>query len=99
VSGWLLNVPDVPLEEIVEWVKAHRKSCFILLTGLGYTRSLPGRKDDGMPFDYPDPALVKFEILDATDPDKEKTAARTRQPGCTCRMCAVHLLHLKGRSL
>jgi len=25
-----------------------------------------------MPFNYPDPALVKLEVLDATEPDKEK---------------------------
>jgi predicted TIM-barrel fold metal-dependent hydrolase len=26
----------------------------------------------GMPFNYPDPALVKLEVLDASEPDKEK---------------------------
>jgi len=107
--SWLLNVPDVPLEEIVELVKAHPKASFILLNGLGYTGSLLGRKDNGlpanyaielsrlsallanelgqlitnlgtervmfgtgMPFNYPDPALVKLEVLDASDADKEK---------------------------
>ena len=107
--SWLLNVPDIPLEEIVELVKAHPKSRFVLLNGLGYTGSPLGRKDNGlptnyaielsrlsavlaneigqlitnlgadrimfgtgMPFNYPDPALVKLEVLDASDPDKEK---------------------------
>jgi hypothetical protein len=107
--SWLLNVPDVPLEEIVELVKAHPKARFILLNGLGYTGSPLGRKNSGlpanyafelsrlsavlaneigqlitnlgaerlmfgtgMPFNYPDPALVKLEVLDATEPDKEK---------------------------
>ncbi len=107
--SWLLNVPDVPLEEIVELVKAHPKARFILLNGIGYTRSPLGRKDNGlpsnyaielsrlsavlanelgqlitnlgadrvmfgtgMPFNYPDPALVKLEVLDATEPDKDK---------------------------
>ena len=107
--SWLLNVPDVPLEEIVELVKAHPKASFILLNGLGYTGSPLGRKDNGlpanyaielsrlsallanelgqlitnlgtervmfgtgMPFNYPDPALVKLEVLDASDADKEK---------------------------
>ena len=107
--SWLLNVPDVPLVEIVELVKAHAKARFILLNGLGYTGSPLGRKDNGlpanysielsrlstvlanelgqlianlgaerimfgtgMPFNYPDPALVKLEVLDASDADKEK---------------------------
>jgi len=107
--SWLLNVPDIPLEEIVELVKACSKARFILLNGLGYTGSLLGRKDNGlppnyaielsrlsavlaneigqlitnlgadrimfgtgMPFNYPDPALVKLEVLDATEADKDK---------------------------
>jgi predicted TIM-barrel fold metal-dependent hydrolase len=107
--SWLLNIPDVPLEEIAELVKSHPKSRFILLNGLGYTGSPLGRKDNGlpanyaielsrlsavlaneidqlianlgserilfgtgMPFNYPDPALVKLEVLDAADPDKDK---------------------------
>jgi predicted TIM-barrel fold metal-dependent hydrolase len=111
--SWLLNIPDIPLEEIIELVKANPKSRFILLNGLGYTGSLLGRKDNGlpanyaielsrlsavlaneigqlitnlgperimfgtgMPFNYPDPALVKLEVLDATEPDKEKIRSR-----------------------
>jgi predicted TIM-barrel fold metal-dependent hydrolase len=107
--SWLLNVPDVPLEEIVGLVKAHPKARFILLNGIGYTGCPLGRKDNGllsnyaiglsrlsavlanelgqlitnlgaervmfgtgMPFNYPDPALVKLEVLDASDADKEK---------------------------
>ncbi len=107
--SWLLNVPDVPLEEIVELVKAHLKARFLLLNGIGYTGSPLGRKDNGlpsnyaieisrlsavlaneigqlitnlgaerimfgtgMPFNYPDPALVKLEVLDAGGPDKDK---------------------------
>jgi len=107
--SWLLNVPDVPLAEIVELMKAHPKARFILLNGIGYTRCPLGRKDNGlpsnyaiglsrlsallanelgqlitnlgaervmfgtgMPFKYPDPALVKLEVLDASEADKEK---------------------------
>jgi predicted TIM-barrel fold metal-dependent hydrolase len=107
--SWLLNVPDIPLDEVVELVKAHPKARFLLLNGLGYTASPLGRKDNGlpanyaielsrlsavlaneigqlianlgperimfgtgMPFNYPDPALVKLEVLDASEPDKEK---------------------------
>ena len=111
--SWLLNVPDVPLEEIVELVKAHPKARFILLNGIGYTRCPLGRKDNGlpsnyaielsrlsatlanelgqlvtnlgierimfgtgMPFNYPDPALVKLEVLDASEADKEKIRSK-----------------------
>ena len=107
--SWLLNVPDVPLDEVVELVKAHPKARFILVNGIGYTRCPLGRKDNGlpsnyaiglsrlsallaneigqlitnlgaervmfgtgMPFKYPDPALVKLEVLDASEADKEK---------------------------
>jgi hypothetical protein len=107
--SWLLNIPDVPLEEIIELVKAFPKSRFLLLNGLDYVRSPLGRKNNGlpsnyaielsrlsavlanelgqlitnlgaerlmfgtgMPFNYPDPALIKLEVLDASDPDKEK---------------------------
>jgi hypothetical protein len=107
--SWLLNIPDIPLDDIVELVKACPKARFILLNGLGYTGSPLGRKDNGlptnyaieisrlsavlaneigqlitnlgadrimfgtgMPFNYPDPALVKLEVLDATDSDKDK---------------------------
>lgn len=107
--SWLLSVPDIPLEEIVELVKKHPKARFILLNGIGYTRSPLGRKDNdlpsnyaiglsrlsavlanelgqlitnlgakrvmfgtGMPFKYPDPALVKLDVLDASEAEKEK---------------------------
>ena len=107
--SWLLNIPDIPLDEIVALVKAHPKARFILLNGLGYTGSPLGRKNNGLPsnyaielsrlsavlanelgqlitnlgpdrlmfgtgapFNYPDPALLKLEVLDATESDKEK---------------------------
>ena len=111
--SWLLNVPDVPLDEVVELVKAHPKARFILLNGIGYTRCPLGRKDNGlpsnyaiglsrlsallanelgqlitnlgaervmfgtgMPFKYPDPALVKLEVLDASEADKENIRSK-----------------------
>jgi predicted TIM-barrel fold metal-dependent hydrolase len=107
--SWLLNIPDIPLDEIVELVKACPKARFVLLNGIGYTGSPLGRKDNGLPsnyavelsrlsavlaneisqlitnlgaerimfgtgipFNYPDPALIKLQVLDATEPDKEK---------------------------
>lgn len=107
--SWVVDVPDVPLDEIVGLVKACPQARFILLNGAGYTRSPLGQKDNGlpanyfieisrlsavlaneigqlvsrlgaervvfgsgMPFKYPDPALVKLEVLDAAADDKEK---------------------------
>ena len=107
--SWLLNIPDVPLKEIVELVKACPKARFILLNGIGYTGCPLGRKNNGLPpnyaiglsrlsallanelgqlitnlgtervmfgtgipFKYPDPALVKLEVLEASEADKEK---------------------------
>ena len=40
-----------------------------LIANLGADRLVFGT---GMPFNYPDPALVKLEVLDASEPDKEK---------------------------
>jgi hypothetical protein len=40
-----------------------------LITNLGAERVMFGT---GMPFNYPDPALLKLEVLDASEPDKEK---------------------------
>jgi len=50
--SWLLNIPDVPLAEIVELVKAHPGARFLLLNGLGYTGSPLGRKNNGLPANY-----------------------------------------------
>ncbi|NQT15633.1 MAG: amidohydrolase family protein [Planctomycetes bacterium] len=106
--SWLVDVPDVPLTEIVELVKACPDARFILLNGIGYTGSPLGKKDNdlpanysieisrlsatlanevgtlvshlgadrivfgtGMPFKYPDPSLVKLEVLDAPAEVKE----------------------------
>jgi len=114
---WLVDVPDVALEEVVQLVKAHPEAQFILLNGLGYINFPLGQKGSdlpanyvleisrlsavlkaemrqlldnlgpdrlvfgtGMPFKYPDPALVKLEVLEATEEEKEqirwKNAAR-----------------------
>jgi predicted TIM-barrel fold metal-dependent hydrolase len=40
-----------------------------LITNLGTERVMFGT---GMPFKYPDPALLKLEVLDASEADKEK---------------------------
>ena len=107
--SWLVDVPDVPLGEIVDLVKACPQARFILLNGAGYTRCPLGQKDNGLPANYwieisrlsaamanelgtlvsrlgaerivfgtgvplkyPDPALIKLEVLDAPPEVKEK---------------------------
>lgn len=47
-----------------------------LLAGLGAERLVLGT---GMPFSYPDPALLKLEVLDAGEPDKEKIRWRNAE--------------------
>jgi predicted TIM-barrel fold metal-dependent hydrolase len=119
--SWLVDVPDVPLDELVALVKACPKARFLFLNGAGYTGSPLGQKDNGlpanycieisrlsallaneigqlvsrlgaervvfgtgMPFKYPDPALVKLEVLDVPAEVKEKirsaNAARLLEP-------------------
>jgi hypothetical protein len=107
--SWLVDVPDVPLDELAALVKACPKARFVLLNGLGYAKLPLGHKDNGlpvnylieisrlsalldneigqliaslgaerlvlgtgMPFSYPDPALLKLEVLAASKEDKEK---------------------------
>lgn len=107
--SWLADVPDVPVSEIEELVKAHPQARFLVLNGAGYSGSPLGRKDGGlpdnyvieisrlralmesdiggllarlgpdrvvfgtgMPFNYPDPALVKVQVLDAREEVKEQ---------------------------
>jgi hypothetical protein len=107
--SWLVNVPDVPLDELAALVKACPQARFVLLNGLGYAKSALGRKDNGlpanylieisrlsalldneigqliaglgaerlvlgtgMPFSYPDPVLLKLDVLSASQEDKAK---------------------------
>jgi len=50
--SWLIDVPDVPLAEIVELVKAHPEGRFMILNGLGFARSPLGKKDGELPDNY-----------------------------------------------
>ena len=107
--SWLIDVPDVPLAEIVELIKANPDGRFMILNGLGFTRSPLGKRDNGlpenycieisrltatladelgqlasladggrvvfgtgMPFKYPDVALLKVEVLDASEAVKDR---------------------------
>jgi len=106
---WLVDVPDVALDEIAALVKACPQARFILVNGIGFARSPLGQQDNGlpanyavgisrlsallaneigqliaslgaqrllfgtgMPFKYPGPALVKLEVLDASEHEKEQ---------------------------
>ena len=111
--SWLVDVPDIPVAELVELIPKHPAAKFILLNGAGYSGSPlgaqaaklpanywieisrlsavmanefgqllsqlgPGRLvfGTGMPFHYPDPALLKVEVLDASEEVKEQIRSR-----------------------
>ena len=111
--SWLVDVPDVALDDVASLVRACPEAKFLLLNGIGYVRSPLGRAGDGlpanyrieisrltaflddelgtlvkslgpdrivfgtgMPFSYPDPALVKLEVLGVNPEQKEKIAWR-----------------------
>jgi uncharacterized protein len=111
--SWLVDVPDVSLDDVAALVRACPEARFLLLNGNGYVRSPLGREggglpsnyrieisrltaflDDelgmlikslgagrivfgtGMPFNYPDPALLKLEVLTASAEQKERIAWR-----------------------
>ncbi|MBL7222804.1 MAG: amidohydrolase family protein [Candidatus Brocadiae bacterium] len=106
---WLVDAPDVPLDEIATLMNACPQAQFVLVNGIGFIRSLLGQEASGlppnycieisrlsavlaneigqlitrlgaervvfgtgMPFKYPDPALVKLEVLDASEEEKER---------------------------
>ena len=111
--SWLVDVPDVSLDDAAALVRACPEARFLLLNGIGYVRSPLGRAggglpanyrieisrlsallDDeigalikslgpdrivfgtGMPFSYPDPALLKLEMLTVGPEQKERIAWR-----------------------
>lgn len=111
--SWLVDVPDLSLEEIAEVVQQAPKTRFILLNGTNFINSPLGEKKSdrpinywieisrlsalitneigellsrlgtdhiifgtGIPFKYPDPALLKLEVLELTEEEKEKIAWR-----------------------
>ena len=106
--SWLVDVPDVPLEEVAELVKTCPEAKFILVNGIGFVNSQLGRKGSGLPpnyfvkisrlsallqneigqlvenigaerivfgtgipFKYPAPSLVKLEVLEISEDEKE----------------------------
>jgi len=106
--SWLVDVPDVPLDEIAELVRRCPEAKFILVNGIGFVNSPLGQKGSelppnyyieisrlsallrneigqlienigaerivfgtGIPFKYPDPSLVKLEVLEISEEEKE----------------------------
>ncbi len=108
---WLLDVPDVALEEIATLVQQFPQAQFLIVNGINFVRSQLGRKHNGlppnyhievsrlsallqneigalldhlgpervvfgtgMPFTYPGPALLKLQVLSASEAVKEQIA-------------------------
>ena len=111
--SWLVNVPELSLDDVAALVRACPEAKFLLLNGIGYVRTPLGRAGNGlpanyrieisrltafledelgtlvkalgadrivfgtgMPFSYPDPALLKLEVLTASPEQKERIAWR-----------------------
>jgi predicted TIM-barrel fold metal-dependent hydrolase len=111
--SWLVDVPDLSLDDVAALVRACPEARFLLLNGNGYARSPLGREgnglpanyriefsrltallDDelgtlikslgpgrivfgtGMPFNYPDPALLKLDMLTVGQEQKDRIAWR-----------------------
>jgi len=107
-QSWLVDIPDVDHDEVAALVKAVPEGRFLLLNGSGFSGSVLGRENNGlpanysvdiarvnpevynemgqlianlgperllfgtgMPFHYPDPALLKLEVLDAPESVKD----------------------------
>jgi predicted TIM-barrel fold metal-dependent hydrolase len=50
--SWLVDVPDLPLEEIVNLVKSHPQARFLIVNGAGFSGSPLGKADNGLPANY-----------------------------------------------
>jgi hypothetical protein len=111
--SWLVDIPDLSLDDVAALIRTCPEARFLLLNGIGYTRSPLGRSGNGlpanyrieisrltafledelgtlvkalgadrivfgtgMPFSYPDPALLKLEVLAANPEQKEKISWR-----------------------
>ena len=109
--SWLVDIPDLALDEVAGLVKSFPQARFLILNGLGFRNSPLGRKtgglpanycleisrltamlDDelgllirdlgaermvfgtGMPFSYPDPALLKLQVMSGDEEDRQRIA-------------------------
>jgi predicted TIM-barrel fold metal-dependent hydrolase len=109
--SWLVDIPDLALDDVAGLVKSCPQVRFLILNGLGFRNTPLGRKtgglpanyfleisrltamlDDelgllirdlgaerivfgtGMPFSYPDPALLKLQVMSAAEEDRQRIA-------------------------
>jgi predicted TIM-barrel fold metal-dependent hydrolase len=109
--SWLIDIPDIALDEVAGLVRACPQARFLIVNGLGFQNTPLGRKtsglpanyfveisrltamlDDefgtlirdlgaerlvfgtGMPFSYPDPALLKLLVVSAGEEDRQRIA-------------------------
>jgi hypothetical protein len=50
--GWLVNIPDVELDEIAGLIRACPQARFLVQNASGVAGSILGRKDNGLPENY-----------------------------------------------
>ncbi len=62
-QGWLVDIPDVDLEEIASLVRACPKARFLITNGSGFAGATLGRANNGLPQNYAvDIARVNVEF-------------------------------------
>jgi predicted TIM-barrel fold metal-dependent hydrolase len=62
-QSWLVDVPDVSKDEIAALVKQCPQARFVLMNGSGFSGSLLGRKDNGLPANYAiEISLLRVEL-------------------------------------
>jgi uncharacterized protein len=62
-QSWLIDVPDVSHDEIAALLRAAPQAKFVLLNGSGYTNSILGRANNGLPANYAiDICLLRAEM-------------------------------------
>jgi hypothetical protein len=62
-QSWLVDIPDVAHDEIAALIRAVPDAQFILVNGSGFTGSVLGRRDNGLPPNYAiDIALMTAEL-------------------------------------
>jgi uncharacterized protein len=109
--SWLVDIPDLTLDEVAGLVRSCPQARFLILNGLGFRNTPLGKKtgglpanycleisrltamlDDelgfliqnlgaerivfgtGMPFSYPDPALLKLQVMSSGEEDRQRIA-------------------------
>jgi predicted TIM-barrel fold metal-dependent hydrolase len=62
-QSWLVDVPDVPADEIAGLLRAVPQGRFVLLNGGGYTGTVLGKANNGLPANYSvDICLLRAEL-------------------------------------